>query len=806
MGNCALSLIVVVEQGGSSLERMLNHLAVQRLPRGVAFQTLLVDCRETPQPPSDRPFPLRWVVHPKESFGYVQRAQARHRGATLAEGTILIFLDEGLLVREDFLERHWAYHQAAEHVCLVGVQSPLNEGEEIDAAEPAQLKLPEMDLRWLADAAPWALMDGTNFSLPRLDYYQVGGYDLDYAVYEQADAELGYRLWKAGQRILYSPSTIAFRPPMMTYPKTRWRGQGLDYIDYAHPELTGWAQARQLLLALRDHNFFTTEKMFLSERYLQSLGAQLSHNAAGAVLPPQQALACVCDQGKELGSTFTRLANATTVLPPFELIVMDAAQAKDSSSVEVATQTAPVPFPVHYYRADGDADSRGEVLCDDAQAEPLSRLVLKGSVAAKRDSLWPLRQTSRAPCLIPLEPAEVPSFTTPRPAVTSGRRERITDAPWSAQRHSPRLDMPDALEWDTGSVAEGYSYPPRTVSFKLTNLCNLRCQMCGQWGPQGNIFRQEKATWQDHMDLATLRTVVDQIAAFRPGMIYIWGGEPFLHPDFLDFIHYLCRERKLYTLINTNGTRLLDTARALVAIGPQYLRVSLDGPPEVHDRIRGQAGTFARAVEGIRAIDRLKREQDRLFPIVEVDCTISKDSYRSLEALLPELEGTGVARVAFSHLVYVTLQEGEAHQRLFRDLFGCEAVTWKGFVQDTTSIDTELLSRTVMRLQDRKNNLPVTFDPPMRQPGEVDLHYRDAASLYHNRYCCAPWLWAEIHANGDMAFCDDFPDYVLGNVGQDSFRSVWNGERARRFRRELLARKRFPICVHCGFLHHDPTF
>ena len=28
---------------------------------------------------------------------------------------------------------------------------------------------------------------------------------------------------------------------------------------------------------------------------------------------------------------------------------------------------------------------------------------------------------------------------------------------------------------------------PAFVSFTLTNACNLRCQMCGQWSPEGYI-------------------------------------------------------------------------------------------------------------------------------------------------------------------------------------------------------------------------------------------------------------------------------------------------------------------------------
>jgi radical SAM protein with 4Fe4S-binding SPASM domain len=815
MGGVAISLIITVEMGGEPLNRMLDCLAEQRLPRGVGFEVLVVDCREEPQPDSGWPFPLRWLSQSKESFGYAQRAAACNRGMTEAEGEVLVFLDEGLLVEQSFLEQHWAYHQAEKRLCVVGARLSLREGGDPEtlhlAAGPEEPAVEGLTTHWLAEVLPWAMVDGANFSLRRAEMIRVGGYDADYAVYERGDVELGYRLWKMGLRILFSPAARAYRPPLPAYPKTRWRGQGWDYLHYKHPELTAWAQARQVLLGLRDHNFYTVEKAFLSQTCQAHLEASLAGDGRRGAPEPQLSLVLlVQDGGQELSRAFSYLAQSVETLPPFEVLVLDAGAVETRRQVERMTQTAQVPFALYYYPANGFAAGDG-ALSRRGKGTPLSQLLLEDLAAEAgepgRRAQEQARRLSRAPFQILLDPAEVEALLAGCRAtsVREGRRDGERQ-PWASRRRSGRRAVESGLgEWPAGSFSEGYSYPPRTVSFKLTNLCNLRCEMCGQWGPAGNVFRQEKAALQEQMGLAELRTVVDQVAAFRPGMIYIWGGEPFLHPDFLDFIAHVCR-KGLYCLINTNGTRILETAQELVSIGPQYLRVSLDGPPEIHDRIRGQAGTFDKALAGIKAVDRLKREKGRLFPIIEVDCTISKSNYHCLEALLPALEGSGVHRVAYSHLVYVPQEAGESYQRLFRHLFDCEAESWRGFVQDTALIDTDLLGQKVAQLQEQENGIPVTFDPPMRSPADVTLHYRDAATLYRNRYCCAPWLWVEIHANGDVAFCDDFPDYVLGNVCQSPFLAVWNGERARRFRRELLAHRRFPVCVHCGFLHHDPTF
>ena len=807
MNDVSISLVLTVEIGGDSINRTLDGLSMQQLPHGASFEMLVVDCQEQPQPRVGWPFTLRWLSQPKESFGYAQQAIARNRGLREARGEILIFLEEGLLVGRDFVEQHWAYHQSEQHLCVVGARSLLQKGDRPDsfvwANHLEESPVEGLTIRWLEEKAPWALVDGANFSLRRADLHQIGGYDSEYAVYETGNAELGYRLWKAGLRVVYSQACKAFYTPLTTYPKTRWRGEGVDYLHYKHAELVEWARARQALVGLRDHNFYTTEQAVASEVFLKRLEGRLPGSNKNFEVEPQFCLAIVVRDQNGLFHALSDLARRAPTLPPFEVLVLDVTPPGATHQVERITRTIQVPFPIYYHPVNGLDVSDRMPSCWE-KGTRLSRLLLEGvehEIGKQRRSIQELaRCRAHAPILLMLEPAEIEQVLADYPVPNRGTEQQLPD-----QRPVQRCVASNSKEWQSGSIAQGYSYPPRTVSFKLTNLCNLRCEMCGQWGPKGNVFSQDKTALRDQMNLAELRMVIDQVASFHSGMIYIWGGEPFLHPDFLEFIAYI-RSKRLYCLINTNGTRLQETAQDLVAIGPQYLRVSLDGPPPIHDRIRGRAGTFDQVVKGIQVIDRLKREQERLFPIVEVDCTISKSNYDCLEELLFALEGTGVFRVAYSHLVYVPQQVGESHQRLFRQLFDCEAEHWRGFVQDTAAIDTDILSQVVTRLQGRKQGIPVTFDPPMRSPADIALHYRDAASLYHNRYCCAPWLWAEVHANGDVAFCDDFPDYVLGNVCQTPFLSIWNGERARRFRRELLAHKRFPICTHCGFLHHDPTF
>ena len=62
--------------------------------------------------------------------------------------------------------------------------------------------------------------------------------------------------------------------------------------------------------------------------------------------------------------------------------------------------------------------------------------------------------------------------------------------------------------------------------------------------------------------------------------------------------------------------------------------------------------------------------------------------------------------------------------------------------------------------------------------------------------CPVAWYFAQVEPDGEVCFCGDFPDYVIGNVRTQAFRDIWTGEKAARFRAKL-AKEPLPICARC---------
>ena len=362
-------------------------------------------------------------------------------------------------------------------------------------------------------------------------------------------------------------------------------------------------------------------------------------------------------------------------------------------------------------------------------------------------------------------------------------RERIRARVW------PRLKIAPLLKKGV-AVAPG----PITVSINLTHLCNLRCQMCGQWRRK-DIYRKEA------LPLEKLKELIDEISVFKP-RIYLWGGEPLMYPAFSGLLKYI-EEKKQYAIVNTNGVLLERYADELVGRGVDGLDISIDGPPWIHDEIRGVPGTFDRVISGVR---RLRESQERLRrkkPMVKVVCTISEMNQAWLEKTLDLVESTGLFDAVIFNLGWFTTEKiGEANDRIFRKYLGCGSVSWKDFVGALGRVDPKKVGSFMEMVNSRrkKRTIPVFFIPPI-SPQEVETYYSRPALLLGKKICFSPWLNPEIRPNGDVTFCPDFPDYIIGNLKEESFMEIWNGERARKFRAVLLKRGLFPICSRCCGLY-----
>ncbi len=358
------------------------------------------------------------------------------------------------------------------------------------------------------------------------------------------------------------------------------------------------------------------------------------------------------------------------------------------------------------------------------------------------------------------------------------------------------------LAGDDESRADGVCrQPPEWLVLVVNNFCNLRCRMCdvGVDNEASVFYEHLVGRAPRNMDVALLETVLGQAGAFavkpRVGFAYT---EPLLHPRIVD----LCRAtagRGFRLSVTTNGFLLPRLADELTAAGVDEITVSVDGTEEVHDAVRGRAGSYAALRDGIEALHRAKRARRVSRPALSLSYTLTDDNYRALPAFVRAAEALAPESLSVSHPNFVTAEMAAAHNAAFGAPYQV-AVSNVG-PMDLAGIDVGALwdALTEAKAWARARSMRLTVVPDAPTPRALETYYREPAAFVGGRRCSDPWRMLMVRTDGAVVpahgRCYDVP---LGNVADTPLASLWNAEPARRFRRDLRAAGgTLPACARC---------
>jgi MoaA/NifB/PqqE/SkfB family radical SAM enzyme len=334
---------------------------------------------------------------------------------------------------------------------------------------------------------------------------------------------------------------------------------------------------------------------------------------------------------------------------------------------------------------------------------------------------------------------------------------------------------------------------PQTVSFTITNACNLRCRMCGQWSEEGYI-RAQPAPLRHELGLPDWKRLIDELADHNLKSVLLRGGEVFQYPDILPLLEYL-RSKGLFASIDTNGTRLAPFAADLVRLGNMHLTVSVDGPEEIHDSVRGVKGTFQRLREGLaRLVEEEKKQGTALSK--SITFTISPYSYRGLGQLPDVARSLGIGSICIVAYYFIPQAIGEKYEAELATNFGCRAFSWRGFHHEQSGVDVDVFLDELRAYHTALGGITDYPYFPMSED-EYRAWFSDAVTPIGSTACANVEKLIDIQPTGEANFCVDFPDYVIGNVRESTIEELWNSPRAEAFR-AYRRNQPLAVCNRCG--------
>jgi len=273
----------------------------------------------------------------------------------------------------------------------------------------------------------------------------------------------------------------------------------------------------------------------------------------------------------------------------------------------------------------------------------------------------------------------------------------------------------------------------------VTYRCNARCYMCHTWEHPSDPKMEISPEIMDRLP--------DKL-----GRINITGGEPMLRKDIKDIVAVLSKKTDRLE-ISTNGyftDRILDVAREFPDV---VIRVSLEGLPAANDELRGLRDGFD---HGLRTLLRLKELgiKDIGFAITVSDRN-AKD-LMELYALARDLDlefATAATHNSFYfHKADNRFENQEMINHEFRRLIRAFLKSWR-----------------------------------------VKNWYRAYFNWALTRFVRGEDRMFPCSAGSDMFFLDPygeiFPCNVMeesmGNLKEQSFKDIWNGEKAAQIREKV---------------------
>ncbi len=307
---------------------------------------------------------------------------------------------------------------------------------------------------------------------------------------------------------------------------------------------------------------------------------------------------------------------------------------------------------------------------------------------------------------------------------------------------------------------------PTFLLLAVTERCNCRCAMCNIW---------KKKDIHD-LSLTDYEQLFSDPLWRNLKILSLTGGEPFLRSDLTDII--LLAASRIPTLerisLPSNGiltARTVETVREVLAKLPKHIffkiGISIDGPKEIHDALRGVPGAFDKATRTVRELKKLASSRfdvGILALFTKENALCLSEAHRIFTSLTDKITYTLATESEF----FVNRErEGEI------------------FTPDTKRRILSFIENTLI--------------PNFPQKAYLYAKYRDHLLKRRRTYpCLAGYRSAFVDTNGNLLPCHYVStDFAFGNFlrGEESLKAVWFSKKAKEIRRRL---SQHPYCKNCS--------
>ncbi len=346
---------------------------------------------------------------------------------------------------------------------------------------------------------------------------------------------------------------------------------------------------------------------------------------------------------------------------------------------------------------------------------------------------------------------------------------------------------------------KGRAKPPITIYWGVNSVCNLKCKMCdvGMEVEESNFFKNLRLNGErDEIEIDVFRRVVDEVADDKP-MIAITSTEPLIYRPLPEAIEH-ARKKGLEVTVTTGAYNLPTRAADLIDAGLQSINVSLDGPPALHNEIRGRKDSFQRAIEGIQRMKTLAAAKPNHPMRILVNVTITNHNFFAIADLVEMLRKEPIDHINITFMSYVNQDMANRHNALWGQKYAATVNCMAGGT-DPAAVDLDEVRRQLQIIRTQHADRATVL--PNMSEWQLQRFFREPTKFISGTRCMVSWFIAQIIANGDVIPYTRCYNVPLGNVRTQSFKEIWNGAQMMAWRKDLRREHRFPACSRCDQCH-----
>lgn len=342
-------------------------------------------------------------------------------------------------------------------------------------------------------------------------------------------------------------------------------------------------------------------------------------------------------------------------------------------------------------------------------------------------------------------------------------------------------------------LPSNYFFSPEWIILGVNNVCNLHCKMCdvGTKNMDTNFAQNLVGTHPINMPLALLEQIIDQMAMYYPKSKLGYAfTEPLVYPHLEASLQY-AQQRNIQTAITTNALTLKHKAKVVTQDKSTEIYISLDGPQEIHNEIRGHQKSFQKAIEGIEAVFSLHPEAK-----VSVFCVITEWNIGYLKEFLDFFKKYPLTQIGFMHTNFTKQEIADQHNLIWSASYPATASNMDEVT--ISNFDLELLWEEIESIQNDDCLFPVRFSPEIRSKEKLYEFYQQPEKII-GKGCNDIFSNIMIKSDGSAIPAHGrCYNLTLGNVHNETLKQIWQGGQLRKLRTDLnKAGGLFPACSRC---------